>query len=55
VRADRLCGCGLQAQLWAIHDDARTNEIYEMRELGAGQVLDVHAAPLTPYQQVLIG
>jgi len=25
-----------------------------MRELGAGQVLDVHTAPLTPYQQVLI-
>src|SRR5258708_18900396 len=26
-----------------------------MRELGAGQVLDVHTAPLTSYQQVLIG
>ena len=52
---DRLCGGGLQAQLGAIHDDARTNEICEMRELGAGQVLDVHTAPVTPYQQVLIG
>src|SRR6266446_2942245 len=52
---DRLRGSGFQAQLGAGRDDARTNEICEVRELGAGEVLDVHTAPLTSYQQVLIG
>src|SRR5260370_42139138 len=52
---NRLRGSGLQAQLGAVHEDPRANEICEMRELGAGQVLDLYTAPLTPYQQVLIG
>src|SRR5260370_946899 len=52
---NRLRGSGLQAQLGAVHEDPRANEICEMRELGAGQVLDLYTAPHTPYQQVLIG
>jgi hypothetical protein len=52
---DGLGGSRLHAQLGAIHDDPRANKICEMRDLGARQVLDVYAAPITPHQQVLIG
>jgi hypothetical protein len=50
LRTDRV-----EAQLGAIQDNARTNQIGEMRELGAHQLLDVNSLPLVPEQQVLIG
>jgi len=52
---DGLRGSRLQAQLWAAYGDTRINEIAEMRELGAGEILDVHTLPFAPDEQVLIG
>jgi hypothetical protein len=42
---DGLCGNRLQAQLRAVHENARTNEIGEGGKLGANQVLDLDAMP----------
>jgi hypothetical protein len=47
--------CRIQSQLGAAHDDTRTNEIGEGRELGANQVLDFDPSPFVPDEEVLIG
>ncbi len=52
---DGLRGSRLQAQLGAVHDDTRTNEVGEGRELGVNQVLDLDPFPFVPDEQVLIG
>ena len=51
---DRLSGRRVQAQLGAMHGDARANEAGEVRELGANQVLDLDPVPFVANQQVLI-
>jgi hypothetical protein len=52
---DGLCGSRFQVEPGAVDDDARTNEVGEVRELGAHQVLDIDPVPFVADKQVLIG
>src|SRR5215831_11335260 len=52
---DGLRGSRLQAQFGAINDDTCTDNICEMRKLGADQVLDIHSSPFIPNEQLLAG
>jgi hypothetical protein len=54
-KTDRLGGSRIQAQLWAVDIDPRTNKIRKVRELGAHQIFDIDSLPLVPDQQILIG
>ncbi len=51
---DGLCGSRFQVEPGAVDDDARTNEVGEVRELGAHQVLDIDPVPFVADKQVLI-
>src|SRR5215475_3442526 len=48
----RICS---EAQFGATNVDTRTNEVGEIRELTANQVIDVNSPPLVPDEQVLVG
>ena len=45
----------LEAQLGALHGDTRTDEVGEMRKLGANQVCHIDPLPFVADEQVLIG
>src|SRR5215470_6180107 len=52
---DGLRGSRIKAQPGTSHDDTRTNEVGEMRELSAGEVGDLDSIPFIADEQVLIG
>ncbi len=52
---DGLRGRRVQAQLGALHGDTGTNEVGEVRELGANQGRDLHPIPFVADQKILIG
>jgi hypothetical protein len=47
-------GTRIEAQLGVMHDDARTDEVGQVRELGINQALDIDRLPFIPDEQILI-
>src|SRR5215475_947517 len=53
--ADALCRRGRQPQLRPANRDASADQVGEMRELGADQIVQIDASPVAFDEQVLIG
>jgi hypothetical protein len=54
-KSDGLRGSRLQAQFGAVHGNAKTDQVGQMRQLGADQILDLDPIPFVPDEQVLTG